>query len=172
VQVKEKYRELVRSGDVAITLQESARKKEDALRAGEASGVFATREAVGKLRSVALMASGQICEQRKEKPKEASHRWRAWLREAYSLRSIARCRLDQQNVDNSFPFLRVDFALEIGDEAVEERLLDLLVGIDQELYRKSARAHGFALRNSIENLQEDRVCELVEQLPVPTVLPT
>jgi len=86
-QVKNRYKELVRSGDVALALQESARRKEEALRAGNPDGIFATKEAVDKLRSVAQAATGQICEQRKEKPKEASHRWRSWLREAYSLRS-------------------------------------------------------------------------------------
>ena len=86
--LKDKYRELVRNSDLALKIQESARKKEQALESTEATpDVFATPEAVRLLRETAVQASEEISSRRKETPKEASHRWRGWLREAYQLRS-------------------------------------------------------------------------------------
>ena len=87
-------------------------------------------------------------------------------------RCVARRRLDQQHIDHSFPLRRIHLSLEISNKTVEERLLDLLVGVDEKLDGESSRTHCLALWNSIEHFQEDWVRELVEQLPVSTVFPT
>lgn len=71
--IKEKYREAIRSGTVALEIQECAREKEQALRTGDAREIFATTRAIRKLRQVAEQTIEAVVAQRNDTPKEASH---------------------------------------------------------------------------------------------------